>query len=151
MKTKSLVVALAATSMMLAMSSCSSNEEITEQPAAAYVWGTDGSIKTCDHLTLGSVGAGTQIDHVQVSYTNDDSFEWFGGNVDCRYLVAFNGWHDEFDTDNGYSGRVQYALSIRDPRIADTSQSNGFESDNDADGSLTEPFTSAVFSNVTFC
>ena len=39
---------------------------------------------------------------------------------------------------------------MRDPRIADTSQSNGFESDNDADGSLTTPFTSAVFSNVTF-
>jgi len=41
-------------------------------------------------------------------------------------------------------------LSIRNPRIADTSQSNGFESDNDADGSLTTPFTSATFSNVTF-
>ena len=87
---------------------------------------------------------------MQISYTNDDSFEWFGGNVNCRYLVAYNGWDDEFDTDNGYNGKVQYALSIRDPRIADTSQSNGFESDNDADGSLTEPFTSAVFSNVTF-
>lgn len=106
--------------------------------------------KEINGLTLGSVGAGTQIDHIQVSYTNDDSFEWFGGNVNCRYLVAYNGWDDEFDTDNGYNGRVQYALSIRDPRIADTSQSNGFESDNDADGSLTEPFTQAVFSNVTF-
>ncbi len=106
--------------------------------------------KEINAITFGSVGAGTQIDHVQVSYTNDDSFEWFGGNVNCRYLVAFNGWDDEFDTDNGYNGKVQYALSIRDPRIADTSQSNGFESDNDADGSLTEPFTSAVFSNVTF-
>ena len=106
--------------------------------------------KEINGITFGSVGAGTQIDHVQVSYTNDDSFEWFGGNVNCRYLVAYNGWDDEFDTDNGYNGKVQYALSIRDPRIADTSQSNGFESDNDADGSLTEPYTSAVFSNVTF-
>ncbi len=106
--------------------------------------------KEINGITLGSVGAGTQFDHVQVSYSNDDSFEWFGGNVNCRYLVAYNGWDDEFDTDNGFCGRVQYALSIRDPRIADTSQSNGFESDNDADGSLTEPFTSAVFSNVTF-
>lgn len=106
--------------------------------------------KEINGITFGSVGAGTQVDHLQVSYTNDDSYEWFGGNVNCRYLVAFNGWDDEFDTDNGYSGKVQFALSIRDPRIADTSQSNGFESDNDADGSLTEPFTSATFSNVTF-
>ena len=106
--------------------------------------------KEINGITFGSVGAGTQVDHLQVSYSNDDSYEWFGGNVNCRYLIAYNGWDDEFDTDNGYSGNVQYALSIRDPRIADTSQSNGFESDNDADGSLTTPFTSAVFSNVTF-
>ena len=57
---------------------------------------------------------------------------------------------DEFDTDNGFSGKVQYCLSIRDPRIADTSQSNGFESDNCGDASLIEPYTTAVFSNVTF-
>ena len=106
--------------------------------------------KEINGITFGSVGSGTQVDHVQVSYSNDDSYEWFGGNVNCRYLVAFNGWDDEFDTDNGFAGKVQYALSVRDPRIADTSQSNGFESDNDADGSLTEPFTTATFSNVTF-
>ncbi len=106
--------------------------------------------KEINGITFGSVGSGTQVDHLQVSYSNDDSFEWFGGNVNCRYLVAYNGWDDEFDTDNGYSGKVQFGLSVRHPRIADTSQSNGFESDNDADGSLTEPFTSAVFSNITF-
>lgn len=106
--------------------------------------------KEINGITFGSVGSGTQVDHLQVSYSNDDSYEWFGGNVNCRYLVAYNGWDDEFDTDNGFSGNVQFALSVRDPRIADTSQSNGFESDNDADGSLTTPFTSAVFSNVTF-
>ena len=64
--------------------------------------------------------------------------------------MAYNGWDDEFDTDNGFSGKVQYCLSIRDPRIADTSQSNGFESDNCGDASLIEPYTTAVFSNVTF-
>lgn len=106
--------------------------------------------KEINAITFGSVGSGTQVDHVQVSYSNDDSYEWFGGAVNCRYLIAYNGWDDEFDTDNGYSGKVQFALSVRDPRIADTSQSNGFESDNDADGSLTTPFTSATFSNITF-
>lgn len=106
--------------------------------------------KEINGITFGSVGSGTKIDHLQVSYSNDDSYEWFGGNVNCRNLVAFNGWDDDFDTDNGYSGKVQYVLSVRAPRIADTSQSNGFESDNDADGSLTQPYTAAVFSNVTF-
>lgn len=106
--------------------------------------------KEINGITFGSVGSGTQVDHIQVSYSNDDSYEWFGGNVNCKYIVAYNGWDDEFDTDNGFSGKVQFALSVRDPRIADTSQSNGFESDNDADGSLTSPFTTATFSNVTF-
>ncbi len=101
-------------------------------------------------LTLGSIGSGTKIDHVQVSYSNDDSFEWFGGDVNCKYLVAYKGWDDDFDTDNGFSGKVQYALSVRDSKLADISQSNGFESDNDANGSTASPYTSAVFSNVTF-
>lgn len=106
--------------------------------------------KEINGITFGSVGSGTQVDHLQVSYSNDDSYEWFGGTVGCRYLVAYNGWDDEFDTDNGFSGRVQYCLSVRSSRIADTSQSNGFESDNCADGAAVEPYTSAVFSNVTF-
>lgn len=114
---------------------------------AGYPFAAD---KEINGLTLGSVGSATQIDHVQVSYCNDDSFEWFGGTVNCNHLVAFRGWDDEFDTDNGFSGKVQYCLSVRDPRLADTSRSNGFESDNCADGASVEPFTTATFSNVTF-
>ena len=106
--------------------------------------------KEINGLTLGSVGSGTQIDHVQVSYSNDDSFEWFGGTVNCKYLVAYKGWDDDFDTDNGFSGKVQYGLSLRDSKIADNSQSNGFESDNCADGAGVDPRTTATFSNITF-
>ena len=107
--------------------------------------------KEINGLTLGSVGSGTKIDHVQVSYSNDDSFEWFGGTVNGKYLVAYHGWDDDFDTDNGFSGCVQYALSVRNSKIADTSQSNGFESDNCADGSVSaSPLTTCTFSNVTF-
>ena len=114
---------------------------------AGYPFETD---KEINGLTLGSVGRGTKIDHIQVSYSNDDSIEWFGGCSDAKYLIAWKGWDDDFDTDNGFSGRVQYALAVRDSRIADISQSNGFESDNNADGSATSPYTCATFSNVTF-
>jgi hypothetical protein len=44
---------------------------------------------------------------------------------------------------------MQFLLSVRDPKIADQSNSNGFESDNNATGSPQTPFTTAVFSNVT--
>ncbi len=114
---------------------------------AGYPFDTD---KEINGITFGSVGSGTTVDHLQVSYSNDDSYEWFGGTVDCKYLVAYKSWDDDFDTDNGFSGTVQYGLSIRDPRIADTSQSNGFESDNNASGAETMPFTTATFKNITF-
>ena len=100
-------------------------------------------------LTCGGVGSGTTIDYVQVSYSGDDSFEWFGGTVNCKHLIAYRGWDDEFDTDFGYSGMVQYAVGLRDPAVADQSQSNGFESDNNATGDAVTPYTSAIFSNVS--
>jgi hypothetical protein len=98
-------------------------------------------------LTLYAVGSGTTIDHIQVSYSGDDSYEWFGGTVNLKYLVALRGWDDDWDTDNGFSGKVQFFVSLRDPAIADQSTSNGFESDNDADGSTLDPHTSALFVN----
>lgn len=106
--------------------------------------------KEINGITFGSVGDGTKVDHLQVSYSNDDSYEWFGGTVNCKNLIAYHGWDDDFDTDNGYSGHVQYGLSVRNSRIADGSQSNGFESDNDASGSTAQPYTAATFSNITF-
>jgi len=100
-------------------------------------------------LTLYSVGSGTTIDHIQVSFSGDDSYEWFGGAVNCKYLVAHRGLDDEFDSDNGFKGKIQFAMGIRDPNISDQSGSNGFESDNDADGSVLTPVTKPIFSNVT--
>ena len=100
-------------------------------------------------LTLAAVGSGTTIDHIQVSYSGDDSYEWFGGAVNLKNLVALRGWDDDFDTDNGFRGKVQFAVSLRDPNIADQSGSNGFESDNDASGTANAPLTMPIFSNVS--
>jgi hypothetical protein len=114
-----------------------------------YIFDVD---KEINGMTMGGVGSGTTIDHVQVSYTNDDGFEWFGGKVNCKYIVSYKNLDDDFDTDFGYSGKVQFGLIIRDPFTADQSTgstSEGFESDNDASGSTASPQTSAVFSNIT--
>lgn len=105
--------------------------------------------KETNGLTMCAVGKGTEISHVQVSYGGDDSFEWFGGNVNAKYLIAYLGLDDDWDVDFGYSGNVQFGLSVRNPRVADVSASNGFESDNDGSGSAASPKTSAVFSNMT--
>jgi hypothetical protein len=102
-------------------------------------------------LTMGGVGNRTVIEHVQVSYSGDDSFEWFGGNVNCKYLVAYKGLDDDWDCDNGYRGRIQYGLSVRDKDIADVSSSNGFEIDNNANSpnNFNNPRTRPIFSNMT--
>lgn len=100
-------------------------------------------------LTCGAVGSKTVIEHVQVSYSGDDSFEFFGGAVNCKWLIAYRGWDDDFDTDFGYHGKIQFAVSMRDPNIADASGSNGFESDNDATGTTNTPITQPIFSNVS--
>lgn len=101
-------------------------------------------------LSMGGVGSGTTLEYIQVSFGRDDSFEWWGGNVNARYLVSYSGGDDDFDTDNGFSGKIQYGLILRHPDYADKSDaSNGFESDNDASGSGNQPYTSATFSNIT--
>ena len=106
--------------------------------------------KEINGVTFGSVGSKTLVDYVQVSFSGDDSFEWFGGTVDCKHLIAYRGLDDDFDTDFGYRGRVQFGLIVRDPEMSDAAgDSNGFESDNDATGSNAKPLTAAVFSNIT--
>jgi hypothetical protein len=102
-------------------------------------------------LTMGGVGSGTQIDHIQVSFGGDDGFEWFGGAVDAKYLVSFRTLDDDFDTDYGHSGRVQFGLIVRDKDISDVAgDSNGFESDNSGGTGLNRlPITKTIFSNIT--
>lgn len=113
---------------------------------AGIALGPDNEI---NGLTFGSVGSGTTIDYIEVYRSGDDAFEWFGGAVNCSHLLAIDSWDDDFDTDNGFSGKVQFGLAQRLSVTADVSGSNGFESDNNATGDNSTPQTSAVFSNMT--
>ena len=100
-------------------------------------------------ITLGAVGRGTTFKNIQVSYANDDGIEWFGGAVDGKHLIVTGALDDDFDTDNGWSGRIQFAVGQRFKTRADQSTSQSFESDNDATATYNQPYTSAIFSNVT--
>jgi hypothetical protein len=106
--------------------------------------------KEINGITFGSVGNQTLVDYVQVSHCGDDSFEWFGGTVNCKHLIAYSSVDDDFDTDFGYRGKVQFGLSIRNENLSDAAgDSNCFESDNDAQGSSSQPLTAPIFSNFT--
>ena len=100
-------------------------------------------------LTLAGVGNGTTIDYVETFKSNDDGIECFGGTVNLRHIVMLSTLDDDFDTDNGWSGNVQFGIVMRDSSVADVSRSESFESDNDANGSSLTPQTSGVYSNIT--
>lgn len=100
-------------------------------------------------ITMGSVGSGTIMEYCQVSFGGDDGFEWFGGNNNGKYLISFGTWDDCFDVDFGYSGKVQFGLSVRYPSYADQSGSNAFECDNGPNDNPTEFLTTGVFSNIS--
>ena len=100
-------------------------------------------------FTFGSVGNGTTMEYLQASYGLDDSFEWFGGTVNGKYLVAYRGLDDDFDMDFGYRGNLQFIIGMRGATLADQSGSNGFEVDNDGQGTAATPFTSATISNAS--
>lgn len=101
-------------------------------------------------LTLGGVGSNTTIDFVEVYKANDDAFEFFGGTVNPKHLIAVNSLDDALDFDNGFSGAVQFALVVADTTRADKSGSNGIESDNIANGDPTKtPITRPRIANLT--
>jgi hypothetical protein len=101
-------------------------------------------------LTLGSVGSGTTIDYVQVSYSGDDSYEFFGGTVNAKHLVSIANVDDVFDFDNGFSGKLQFLVGQRDPALADQAgASNGIEADNSEKDFTSSPRTRPVISNIT--
>jgi len=105
-------------------------------------------------LTFGGVGSGTTIDHVQVSYGRDDSFEFFGGTVNASHLVSFAPDDDNFDFDLGYTGTITKAIAIADSNSTHSlsggnPDSNGIELDNNAGGTVTTLITRPVISQLS--
>ncbi|MCA9599685.1 MAG: hypothetical protein KC776_40530 [Myxococcales bacterium] len=100
-------------------------------------------------LTFGSVGSGTQIDHIMVSNTLDDCFEFFGGTVSATYLVCNNGGDDMFDGDQGFQGKLQFIFGIQRTPISD--DPNGFEMDNDKTNPTVAPVSNPTIYNATLC
>ncbi len=101
-------------------------------------------------LTCGGVGSGTILENIQVSFGNDDAYEFFGGTVNAKNLVAFATADDDFDFDFGYTGKIQFAVSCRKPDFVDAGDAgNGIECDNDGAGTLAVPRTKPQLSNFT--
>jgi hypothetical protein len=102
-------------------------------------------------LTLGSVGRGTSIDHIEIVSPADDGIEFFGGTVNVKYISVLYGNDDMFDWDLGYTGKAQFLFGLKAPVTGfSTDSDNGFEADADDNKSDYTPRSHPVIYNTTF-
>ena len=97
-------------------------------------------------LTMGAVGAGTLLEYVESYASGDDGFEWFGGTVNTRYLVAAFCSDDSYDWDEGFTSKNQFWFAIQAPdaagRVAEMDGATGNEQG--------VPYAMPVVANVTY-
>lgn len=99
-------------------------------------------------LTMGAVGSGTTIDHVEVFNNADDGFEWFGGTVNTKNLIAAGCKDDSYDWDEGFRGKGQYWVVVQSSDAGDrAAEMDGCASDNRGD---TQGFSQPTIYNATF-
>ncbi|MBA3553961.1 MAG: fibronectin type III domain-containing protein [Gemmatimonadales bacterium] len=122
---------------------------------------SNGAGQELNSLSMYAVGSGTTLEYVQSLAGLDDSFEWWGGAVDGRYLVSYESGDDHFDWTEGYRGRNQFLIAFQSTRIPPAPNAGipatdpqGFEADgcNGAScpaGFASEPFSVPVFANFT--
>jgi len=103
-------------------------------------------------LSLGSVGRGTTIEHIEIISSADDGMEFWGGTVNVKYFATLFGNDDMFDWDDGYSGKAQFILGVKtgDTATASVDADNGFEMDADDQKSNLLPRSHPVIYNATF-
>ncbi len=100
-------------------------------------------------LTLGSVGRGTSIEHVEIVSCADDNIEFFGGTVNVKYITGLFGNDDMFDWDDGYSGKMQFLFGMKGDLTFSIDNDNGFEADADDQKSNLLPRSHPVIYNST--
>lgn len=66
--------------------------------------------KELNGITFAGVGSGTTVEYVQVHNSSDDGMEMFGGTVNLKRIILTGNDDDSLDTDNGYTGTVQYLI-----------------------------------------
>jgi len=125
---------------------------------AGYATATDAELNS---FTFAAVGSGTTVEYLQVMNGLDDSYEFFGGAVDGKYLVSYESGDDHFDMSEGYRGRLQYLIAYQSklvvprPGAGNTSSDpQGIENDGCAGagcdlGQNSTPLNTPVVANFT--
>jgi hypothetical protein len=98
-------------------------------------------------FTWAGCGKNTVAEHLNAIYGADDSFEWFGGTMEAKYLVGGLGADDFVDFQLGYVGKVQFGIFYQSPN---SRGNRGLEGDNSEYNQGAEPFSNPTMFNLTF-
>ncbi len=98
-------------------------------------------------LSMGGIGRGTEVDHVDIMNNVDDGIETWGGTVNYKYVSVWNIGDDNFDFDEGWRGKAQFGILVQGYSI-DAVQGSGtgdniFEIDG-AENSDAQPVTACA-------
>jgi hypothetical protein len=126
---------------------------------------SNGAGQELNSLSSYAVGRGTTYEYIQTMSGLDDSFEYWGGAVDGRYLISYESGDDHFDWTEGYQGRNQFLIAFQSQRLvpapgsgAFSSDPRGFEGDGCdpavagctlTDNSASTPYSMPVWANFT--
>ena len=126
---------------------------------------SNGAGQELNGLSMYAVGSGTRLEYVQTLAGLDDSFEFWGGAVQGRYLISYEAGDDHFDWSEGYRGKLQYIVAFQTQRLTPrpgtgsvSSDPRGFEADGCDPGvsgctvsgtGTSEPFSNPTIANFT--
>ncbi|WP_343695069.1 hypothetical protein [Flavobacterium sp.] len=85
--------------------------------------------KELNGLSLAGIGRKTILSNIQISFSNDDSFECYGGELNMNNLISYRTTDDDFDFTQGAQININNSIAIRHPFSSDISGSRCFEVD----------------------
>ncbi len=69
-------------------------------------------------LSVAGVGSETVLENIEIFANKDDGFEFWGGTVSAKHLIAAFCGDDAFDYDDGWHGNGQFWFAIQDSEEA---------------------------------
>lgn len=102
------------------------NSGVVRFVSIRYAGDVIGESNELNSLTVGGLGTGTLLEHIESTFNTDDGFEWFGGKNNPRFLFSLYNRDDAFDGDEGVriAGQFWTALHGNDAELRSNYPSN---------------------------
>ncbi len=108
--------------------------------------------KEFNGITFAGVGNKTVLDNVMCSFSGDDSFEFYGGEVNMSKMVSYKSTDDDFDFSQGAQVNLDNSLTIRNSFFSAANGSRCIEIDSyerKEDADFSKKLTTVIASNMT--